>query len=803
MSTITSLLLFPLFFLCASSLAAQPNTSLLKVPRQNLLENLRITLEPDTARTYAFTDRRGGFWQGKTFRYDGDDYYGGYSIKGDIFLGDFLVYEDGSLIDRQQAVRAEMWPYQIRHIQNNGVTEAITVMDGKVGMVVTLSGGEADRFIPVMKNPAPEALVRTAGEVALFRIPASGRFLAVASAGGSWQKRNRVSNLPSSVNDDRLASHELLLAPAESDGEQHIIFRFGKNPDRLITETRASANNASEMVAARAESVRKLISDSWFSTGDPEFDNALHWAKIAGRDLVVDEFGKGIWAGLPWFHQAWGRDTFIALPGISLVNGRFEEAAEIITSFSDFQKKEQEDPLFGRVPNRVNSPEDIIYNTTDGTPWLIREFGEYVDYTGDLEFAREHFDVLRDANKGAILHFVDQLGFLTHDDADTWMDAKIENREAWSPRGDKAVEIQVLFHNQLVVSAEIAERIGETTLAAEWRALAVKLKKHFKRYFQRPGSGALFDHLNADGSQDPAIRPNQAFALSIPLRESLISPKTGSAVIREVISELTYPYGVASLSQDDAYFHSYHRDQIYHYDAAYHNGLCWQWIAGPVTSGMVAMGYERMAFELSRNLADQVLHNGMPGSLAELVIPGSGEEGLPTPSGTYSQAWSVSELVRNFYQDYLGIRPRMLERTVLIAPRLPKQLGDVAARITVGEGEVFVMRVETSDEMVTFHFEAENLKASLDLQIQLLNADYEEYQAILSLQPDQQITVVLADRNNMTLSADGETISMVPTGLKIPKPDTTLNFQTFELQSNLKSLSIPDFLEDIRTSNRE
>ncbi|WP_236534424.1 amylo-alpha-1,6-glucosidase [Vibrio vulnificus] len=85
-----------------------------------------------------------------------------------------------------------------------------------------------------------------------------------------------------------------------------------------------------------------------------------------------------------WFKDCWGRDTFIALSGTSLINGLFDEAKAIISNFASMQKSDLDDVNHGRIPNRVTSKTNIIYNTTDGTPWMIREIMEYLHYSGDI-----------------------------------------------------------------------------------------------------------------------------------------------------------------------------------------------------------------------------------------------------------------------------------------------------------------------------------------------------------------------------------------------------------------------------------
>ena len=61
----------------------------------------------------------------------------------------------------------------------------------------------------------------------------------------------------------------------------------------------------------------------------------------------------------------------------------------------------------------------------------------------------------------AMLHRVDDGGLLKHGDAETWMDA-VGSDGPWSPRGDRAVEIQVLWLEQIRISVKWARYLGFT-----------------------------------------------------------------------------------------------------------------------------------------------------------------------------------------------------------------------------------------------------------------------------------------------------------------------------------------------------
>lgn len=430
-------------------------------------------------------------------------------------------------------------------------------------------------------------------------------------------------------------------------------------------------------------------------------DASLYWSLYSGYSMVTRQYGTGIWAGLPWFRQNWGRDTFIALPGILLVNGRFEDAKAVLHNFTRFQNLDEEDVNYGRVPNRVNNPDDIIYNTTDGTPWLLREALEYIQYSGDTDFAPEILETARHYIRGARANYLGEDGLLHHDDADTWMDARIAGNQPWSARGSKAVEIQALWYTALKSSAEIARLSGELELANEWGAMAARAQQSFIDQFWDGDS--LADRIRPDGTADTKLRPNQLMAISVPFLgemndQSFLSPAQEAAVVQNAVNGLLYPYGIASLDPAHPYFHPHH-DQTgkFHKDAAYHNGTVWGWNAGPALTALLKIGDGEISSRLILNLADQIITMGTAGSMSELLDALPDEDGHPIPSGTFSQAWSVSEYSRVLLQDLLGFRPRLLENTLHLAPRIGEDIlppgEELSARLAFGREEYLNLRV--------------------------------------------------------------------------------------------------------------
>ncbi|MFN3660169.1 MAG: amylo-alpha-1,6-glucosidase, partial [Brevinematales bacterium] len=483
------------------------------------------------------------------------------------------------------------------------------------------------------------------------------------------------------------------------------------------------------------------------------------WSIASSYLFVVEEFGKGIWAGLPWFRDNWGRDTFIAFPGTLLVSGHFDDARGVITNFSTYQnrgipylevvkpgekakdirvrlgqlfgkeavvkndkvsltldnywldkpleveknldllRKEFPEAMFsytvmtnkefGRVPNRVAAGGSIIYNTTDGTPWLIREVYEYLAYTKDMDFIQAMYPTVVLALNGAIKNYVDSQGFLTHGDQDTWMDASRGPGKEWSPRGNRAVEIQALWANALQIGIQLARRQNDDEQAAHWQAVYDNLRTNFVKVFWNEYHQSVADRVLADGTQDMRVRPNALMLLSIPFSDPLLSPEKEALVVKKTISELIFPYGIASLSPKDVFFHPYHDNQPnYHKDAAYHNGIVWGWNAGFTITALLKHGYTELAYALTTNLSHQIVFMGCRGNMSELVDAIPGPDGKIKLSGTYAQAWSIAEFARNAFQDYLGVKPRLLEDVIVFEPHIPSAWKSFESRVALGKGSL-------------------------------------------------------------------------------------------------------------------
>lgn len=344
-------------------------------------------------------------------------------------------------------------------------------------------------------------------------------------------------------------------------------------------------------------------------------------------------------AGYHWFGD-WGRDTMIALEGLTLTTKRFSVAREILLTFARFVS---EGMLPNRFPDRGETPD---YNTVDATLWYFHAIARYTQASGDQTLFRELFPILRDIiewhHKGTRfnIHVDPQDGLLYAGQPGvqlTWMDAKVGD---WvvTPRMGKPVEVNALWYNALCLMDNWAASLGEPSTT--YRAAATRAAESFDRFWYADG-GYLYDVLDGPSGNDTMLRPNQLFALS--LDHSPITRERALEIIARVAASLLTPYGLRSLAPTDPNYHGEFKGDLRARDAAYHNGTVWTWLLGAYLDALRRFhpeGERPFAFDaLAAHLADAGI-----GTLSECY-----DGNAPyRPGGCIAQAWSVAEVLRTY-----------------------------------------------------------------------------------------------------------------------------------------------------------
>jgi predicted glycogen debranching enzyme len=366
------------------------------------------------------------------------------------------------------------------------------------------------------------------------------------------------------------------------------------------------------------------------------------------RPLPGDSSGLTIIAGYPWFSD-WGRDTMIALPGLTLPLGRPEIARKILESFARYVDAGM---LPNNFPDRGGPP---LYNTMDAALWYFEAVRQYHEATQDLDLLNKLFPVLSEIVHAHVagtrynvkVDPVDALLFGGSPEVQlTWMDAKIGD---WvvTPRTGKPVEINALWVNALHTMAAFATVLGKP--GEGYSRLRDKAVKNFQKFWN-PARDCCFDVLDCPNlGADPSLRPNQIFAVSLPL-----SPLTGAqqkAVVDTISRHLLTSVGLRSLAPSDPSYQGQYAGGPRERDSAYHQGTVWAWLLGPFALAHYSVYRDRAAALSFLEPLGRTIHSAGLGTISEIF---AGD--LPClPAGCVAQAWSVAETIRAW--EYLSSQP--------------------------------------------------------------------------------------------------------------------------------------------------
>ena len=368
-------------------------------------------------------------------------------------------------------------------------------------------------------------------------------------------------------------------------------------------------------------------------------------------DTPVGAAGVTVIAGYPWFTD-WGRDTMIALPGLTLYNDQGSIAASVLRTFVAHVSQ-------GMVPNRF--PDDGAapeYNTADATLWLFHALEAYLQVTDDRALLVELYPSLRgiidwhqrgtrygihcDAADG-LLH-VGEPGIQL-----TWMDAKVGD---WvvTPRTGKPVEINALWHFALTHMAHWASEMGDTRASAAYARSAARVAAAFVPAFWYEEGGYLYDVVESECAvrsegthSDPSLRPNQLFAIS--LGTQLLDERRARAVVDVCARVLLTPVGLRSLAPGTPGYAGQYGGDPRERDGAYHQGTVWSWLAGPFALAHYrTYGDADYVLNLLAGLAAH-LDEACLGTISE-IFDGNAPH---VPRGCFAQAWSVGETLRAWH----------------------------------------------------------------------------------------------------------------------------------------------------------
>lgn len=279
-------------------------------------------------------------------------------------------------------------------------------------------------------------------------------------------------------------------------------------------------------------------------------------------------------AGYPWF-KCRARDTFIALPGLTLAIGE-DEYFELVmeTAQRGLYEFMEEKPLSVKI-YEIEKPDVPL--------WAVWAIQQYAKKMGRELCLKRYGKLLRD-----IIEYIesDKHPNLTLDDnglvrtegrdeAVTWMNSTANGRPV-VPRTGYIVEFNALWYNALRFVASLAADQNNMKDAEHLEAIAAKCKESFVHVFLND-YGYLFDYVDGN-MMDWSVRPNMIFPVAFDY--SPLDQQQKKSVLDVCTRELLTPKGLRSLSPKSGGYNPVYVGPQVQRDYAYHQGTAWPWLGG-------------------------------------------------------------------------------------------------------------------------------------------------------------------------------------------------------------------------------
>ena len=388
----------------------------------------------------------------------------------------------------------------------------------------------------------------------------------------------------------------------------------------------------------KSSSLKKLF-DAEVEDRKPR-DNFYHCLVCAAHQFHnrMPNDDRYLLAGYPWF-KCRARDTFIALPGLTLSIGEVDYFEMVMKTAEKALREFMADkPISGKI-YEIEQPDVPLWAI-----WAIQQYVKEVGVdAGFKKYGKLVSDIVDFIIKGKHPNLrLDENGLLYsngRDKAVTWMNSTANGKPV-VPRSGYIVEFNALWYNALKFCAAMKAEQGKAKDAEALEKRAQLAKTSFVETFVNE-YGYLLDYV--DGNMMVwSVRPNMIFAVA--LDYSPLSQDQMKSVVDICTRELLTPKGLRSLSPKSGGYNPIYVGPQTQRDYAYHQGTAWPWLGGFYMEACLKL-YKRSRLSfIERQLVgyeDEMDYHAI-GTISELF------DGNPPFSGrgAMSFAMNVAEILR-------------------------------------------------------------------------------------------------------------------------------------------------------------
>ena len=423
---------------------------------------------------------------------------------------------------------------------------------------------------------------------------------------------------------------------------------------------------------------------------DGQMQQAYDWSRVSVLQGVVANpyLGTGLVAGYrtsgetqrPGFAWFFGRDSLWTSFALNSA-GDFATTREALEFLVKFQRDD------GKIPHEIAQTASLVnwfkdypygFASADATPLFIIATEDYVRTSGDLAFAKDHWNNLWKAYE-----------FLRSTYNDSGFPRNFGVGHGWVEGGPLLPIKSELYQSGLAVEALrdlslLAKMTGKDAEAKTLLEESAKEQKALNEAFWSPEKNIYAFALDQGGK-----RVNEPSVLAtVPMWFGVLDEAKSKAMISQLAGlDHSTDWGMRIIST---------RSPLYS-GGGYHYGAVW-----PLFTGWAAVGeyrYHQDHAALENLRANSLLAlDGSPGHVTE-VLSGDYFQGLSTSSP--HQIWSAAMVVSPMLRGLLGLQIDAPNQTITLAPALPAEWSSFAAsNLRAGNVRADVSFRRTGEELV-------------------------------------------------------------------------------------------------------
>jgi glycogen debranching enzyme len=456
------------------------------------------------------------------------------------------------------------------------------------------------------------------------------------------------------------------------------------------------AGHQASLLARKQAHYARLLGRARINIPDPRLQEVYNWVKVNAEWLVRDvpEIGRGLSGGFMEYPWWFGTETY-SLQAM-LAAGNPELAKQTLRLLKDHSTKANGN---GRIVHEVTTNGAVSNpGNTQETAQFILTVGKVIQWTGDLEFAREMYPAMTQGLRW-LLTDMDQDGNLF---PEGYGITEILGLNA------ELIDVAVYTQQALIATAELARILGNPRAADRYQRLASQLATRINERFWVPEEGSYADFY---GTRAQAISAAEGAIKQIGLKgadkltprdreligyyerlkakfSAMPDSSRGWITNKNWVIATPMEIGIAPRARAIQALDRIRREDVGEY--------------GPYLSAVdkqammtISTGVQAVS-EANYGRTDQALwYMNKIVETFNRKLPGSISEMMPD-YGCFVIAWTSYGIVLPLVQHIFGIEPDAIHKTVVFDPHLPTGWEEMSIEdLPVGDNLVSFSRAKT------------------------------------------------------------------------------------------------------------